>query len=193
MPTSQFRRSLSSLTAALIAVTCAGCLGYRVGADTLYAPDVRTVYVPMIESDSFRRDLGERLTEAVVKEIELKTPYKVIGSPNADSVLDVSLLPDRRRLLAEDALDNPRLLENQLSAVVSWQNRRRLPLVPVQTFALPGGLVQEGLPQGAVGDLVGIDQTTLLFPEAGQTIASQQQLAITRLAEQIVSTMETPW
>ena len=27
---------------------------------TLYAPDVDTVYVPMIESDSFRRDLGER-------------------------------------------------------------------------------------------------------------------------------------
>ena len=55
-----------------------GCVGYQVGTGSLYAPDVATVYVPMIESDSYRRDLGERLTEAVVKEIELKTPYKVV-------------------------------------------------------------------------------------------------------------------
>ena len=36
-----------------------GCAAYRVGSETLYAPDVTTVYVPMIESDSFRRDMGE--------------------------------------------------------------------------------------------------------------------------------------
>ena len=60
-----------------------GCAAYRFGNGTLYAPDVPTVYVPMIESDSFRRDLGERLTEAVVKEIELKTPFKVVGTPDA--------------------------------------------------------------------------------------------------------------
>ena len=46
----------------------------------------------MIESDSYRRDLGERLTEAVIKEIELKTPYKVVGTPDADSILSVQLL-----------------------------------------------------------------------------------------------------
>ncbi len=66
-----------------------GCIGYQVGAGSLYAPDVATVYVPMIESDSYRRDLGERLTEAVCKEIELKTPYKVVSTPDADSILSV--------------------------------------------------------------------------------------------------------
>ena len=65
----------------------AGCASYQVGSESLYAPDVATVYVPMIESDSYRRDLGERLTEAVIKEIELKTPYKVVGTPDADSIL----------------------------------------------------------------------------------------------------------
>lgn len=171
------------------ALAAPGCAGYRVGAASLYAPDVSTVYVPMIESESFRRDLGERLTEAVAKQIELKTPYKVVASPNADSVLDISMRADRRTLVAEDALDNPRILENHLSAVVVWQNRRRAPLMPVTTLPVPGGLVQ----QGAVVDPVSVGQSTKLFPEAGQTIASQQQLAIERLAEQIVSTMETPW
>src|SRR5881397_1775573 len=70
---------------------CTGCIGYHAGTGSLYAPDVATVYVPMIESDSYRRDLGERLTEAVVKEIELKTPYKAVSTPNADSILSVRL------------------------------------------------------------------------------------------------------
>jgi hypothetical protein len=67
----------------------------------LYAPDVTTVYVPMIDSDSYRRDLGERLTEAVVKEIELKTPYKVVSTPDADSILSARLITDTRRTLIE--------------------------------------------------------------------------------------------
>ncbi|TWT47321.1 LPS assembly lipoprotein LptE [Botrimarina hoheduenensis] len=161
-----------------------GCVGYRAGAGTLYAADVQTVYVPMIESRSFRRDLGERLTEAVVREIELKTPYKVVATPNADSLLEVRLLTDSRRTLAEDGFDNPRVQENQLRAEVLWTNRRRAAMAPVAT-ALPMDPV--------LGGVVGIAQATPLIPEAGQTIVSQQQLAITRLAEQIVATMEEPW
>src|SRR5262245_56211147 len=50
-----------------------GCAGYQVGQRSRYRPDIRTVYVPVVQSNSFRRYLGERLTEAIVKEIELKT------------------------------------------------------------------------------------------------------------------------
>ena len=82
----------------------AGCAAYHVGTQSLYAPDVATVYVPMIESGSYRRDLGERLTEAVAKEIELKTPYKVVGTPAADSILQIRLLGDTRKTLAQNAL-----------------------------------------------------------------------------------------
>src|SRR5689334_21141965 len=84
-----------------------GCIGYHVGTNSLYAPDVATVYVPMIESDSYRRDLGERLTEAVIKEIELKTPYKVVSTPNADSILTARLQQDTRRRIIENAFSDP--------------------------------------------------------------------------------------
>ena len=47
-----------------------GCAGYQIGNQSLYPQEIRTVYVPMFQSISFRRNLGERLTEAVVKEIE---------------------------------------------------------------------------------------------------------------------------
>lgn len=158
----------------------AGCAGYQVGTGSLYAPDVATVYVPMIESESYRRDLGERLTEAVVKEIELKTPYKVVNTPNADSILSARLLSDTRRVLAENAFDNPRVSEAELRAEVTWLNRRRMPIVPAQVIAAPP-------------ELVSINQSSNLIPEVGQSVATSQQQAIERLAQQIVSTMEAPW
>ncbi|MEX0641377.1 MAG: LPS assembly lipoprotein LptE [Pirellulales bacterium] len=171
---------LQFLLAAILFFALAGCAGYQSGTGSLYAPDVTTVYVPMIESDSFRRDLGERLTEAVVKEIELKTPYKVVSTPDADSILSARLLDDTRHVLAENSFDQARLSETELRAEVTWLNRRRLPIVPVQTLALPP-------------ELVSISQTTTLIPEVGQSVATSQQQAIERLAQQIVSTMEAPW
>lgn len=165
---------------AIFGLTLAGCATYQVGSESLYAPDIATVYVPMIESDSYRRDLGERLTEAVIKEIELKTPYKVVGTPDADSILSVKLMGDSRHLLAENSYDDPRLSESTIYSQVSWLNRRRLPMTPAQSIALPP-------------ELIGIDQSANLVPEAGQSVASSQQQAIERLAQQIVGTMETPW
>lgn len=172
------------LAAALLLLGASGCAGYRAGAASLYAPDVATVYVPMVESLSFRRDLGERLTEALVKEIELRTNYKVVGTPNADSILEVKLVSERRNAQAEDQFDNPRVFAGVLMAEATWLNRRRLPLGPPQALPVPAVLTT-----GAIG----VSQTTPLIPESGQTVASQQQLAIARLAEQIVGTMEEPW
>ena len=80
-----FRLSAFVVLAAA-SVEC-GCVGYRIGTESLYPCNIHTVYVPVFESDSFRRYLGERLTEAVIKEIELKTPYKVTGDSEADSIL----------------------------------------------------------------------------------------------------------
>jgi hypothetical protein len=157
-----------------------GCAGYQTGTGSLYAPDVMTVYVPMIDSDSYRRDLGERLTEAVIKEIELKTPYKVVDTPDADSILSARLLSDERHTLVENAFDDPRVSETALRAEVTWLNRRRLPIAPTQALAIPP-------------ELVLISQTSNLIPEAGQSVATSQQQAIERLAQQIVSTMEAPW
>jgi hypothetical protein len=168
------------VSVAVFSMVVAGCATYQVGSDSLYAPDIATVYVPMIESDSYRRDLGERLTEAVIKEIELKTPYKVVGTPDADSILSVKLLGDSRKLLAENSFDDPRLLESTVYSEVSWLNRRRLPIAATQTVPLPP-------------ELIGIDQSALLVPEVGQSVASSQQQAIERLAQQIVGTMESPW
>jgi hypothetical protein len=175
--------ALCNLQVAICVLQClclAGCVGYQVGAGSLYAPDVATVYVPMIDSDSYRRDLGERLTEAVIKEIQLKTPYTVVSTPNADSILSARLIRDTRRTLVENAFDDPRVSENEIRAEVSWVNRRRQPMAPMQFVPIPP-------------ELVLMSETSNIIPEAGQSVASSQQQAIERLAQQIVATMEAPW
>jgi hypothetical protein len=173
------RRLIALISATMLCAS--GCAAYRLGNETLYAPDVSTVYVPMIESDSFRRDLGERLTEAVIKEIEAKTPFKVVGTPDADSVLAARLVGERKHVTVENQNDDPRAIEISMAAEVSWLNRRRQPLCPPTTLPLPPDLF---IPMG---------QTAALLPEAGQSVESQYQVAIERLAQQIVATMEEPW
>jgi hypothetical protein len=157
-----------------------GCAGYQLGVNSLYPPDIRTVYVPVFQSDSFRRNLGERLTEAVIKEIELKTPFKVVSSLDADSELNGRITGTQKRVLVENRNDEPRALEINFQVEINWVDRRGNTIM--QPTAIPLSSV-----------LLSFNQSTDFVPEAGQSIATAQQEAIQRLAEQIVTQMETQW
>jgi hypothetical protein len=134
----------------------------------------------MFESESLRRHLGERLTEMVIKKIEDKTPYKVIGHLPADSVLTGRLVEDHKYVVAENANDEPRDIEMEFRVEVSWTDHRGELISPVYATHLPGELVSFG-------------QAVHLVPEGGQSVVTAQQDALERLAEQIVATMEVPW
>jgi outer membrane lipopolysaccharide assembly protein LptE/RlpB len=163
-----------------ILLLLAGCAGYQIGNRSLYPQHIRTVYVPMIESNSFRRGLGERLTEAVVKEIEAKTPYKVVGDPNADSVLIARIDGDNKRVIVPSLTGDARETQIAMSVQVSWTDRQ-------------GKLLRESGAVPVSEDVVGILGTSNLVPEVGQSVATAQQQAISRMAEQIVGLMEQPW
>lgn len=157
-----------------------GCAGYHIGAETLYPPDIRTVYVPIFESSSLRRNLGERLTEAVKKKIEQYTPYKLADSlANADSVLSGRIVGETKRVLVENPFDDAREVEVNFRVAVSWVNRRRQSIHPTQAIPIPPEVL--------------ISQSATLVPEVGQSIATAHQAAIDQLANQIVALMEVPW
>ena len=80
----------------LLPLLFCGCAAYQIGNQSLYPLEIHTVSVPVFQSNSFRRNLGERLTEAVVKEIERRTPYKVVSDPGADSVLTGRIVTERK-------------------------------------------------------------------------------------------------
>jgi len=166
-----------------IGLAAFGCATYRFGNNTLYAPNVRTVYVPIIQSDSYRTtpgvDLGERLTEALCKEIEKRTPFKVVGDPNADSVLTARIVADTKRMVVESPTDQSRQVEMNMQVLVTWADRGGSVLASGQV-PLPAASVDVG-------------QAAMLVPEYGRSVVSTQQEAIVKMAQQIVGLMEEPW
>lgn len=157
-----------------------GCATYQMGTDTLYPAEIRTVYVPVIRSTSFRRNLGEILTEAIVKEIELKTPFKVVDSTVADSILSVEIVGDTKRIIIESPTDEGRDIEFEQIAMVSWVDRR-------------GELLRQGSPIPIPNSFTQVAQTAEIVPEIGSSIITAELETAQRMAEQIVSLMEAPW
>jgi len=172
-------------SAALVAtwfgsVLLSGCATYQFGSRSLFRDDIRTVYVPVARNETFRHDLGPRLTEAVVRQIELRTPYKVTGDPAADSVLNLRITSQNKSVLTESASDDPRALDAVVSTVVIWNDRRGNPL-------LQNHVVMDS----NLG--TSILQTNRFVPEAGQSIQTTLQDTIDDLADRIVSQMEMRW
>ena len=157
-----------------------GCAQYQLGTRELFRPDVQTVYVPMVQSDDYRRYLGERLTEAIAKQIETVTPYKVVNGNSADSILNGRIFSTEKRVFAEDINDNPRDLEVSFSVQFTWVDQRGNQMMQPVTVPVPAVTMTLG-------------QSAAFVPEAGQSITTAQQEAIERLARQIVSQMEAPW
>ena len=161
-------------------VALGGCAGYRFGNQSLYPADIQTVRVPVFQSSSFRRDLGEQLTEAVVKEIEKRTPFKVVRDASADSVLIGRITHESKHLLNETREGDSRELELNLVVNVRWVNRR-------------GEVIRECPPLKVPTDAVDVNAASHFVPEYGQSTATAQLQAIQTLAERIVNLMETQW
>ena len=134
----------------------------------------------MFESDSFRRDLAERLTEAVCKRIEERTPYKVIGRPSADSVLSGRLVSESQAMLTKSKYNDARQKQVSQSVEVVWIDRRGNEIR--RSEPIPWGMTSEG-----------ITTNWEMVPEMGDSTILAQQKAIDRMAEQIVNMMEDPW
>jgi hypothetical protein len=169
------------LSMALITVPLlAGCAAYRVGAQTLYRPDIQTVYVPIFESESLRRNLGEQLTEAVIKEIEATTPYKVVHTPDADSTLHGRIARETKRISALNQYDDVRSFDTELMVEVRWIDRRGEVLMQ-----------QSGIPYPHFNFTV--TESATFIPEAGQSLATSHQQTIRRLAQEVVAQMQIWW
>jgi hypothetical protein len=94
-------------------------------AASAFPADISSVAVPIFENETFHREVEFELADALVKEIERRTPYKVTAAARADSILvgtirSVELRPlsrSRQTGLGEEVL---------LSVTVDfrWSDRR---------------------------------------------------------------------
>lgn len=171
---------LLSLIAALTGAALTGCASYQYGSSALYPQGIRTVHVPIVRNETLRQDLGQQLTDALVEEIERRTPYKVVSNPYADSVLKCNIIEQSKFVLTETATDDPRALDSAISVGATWTRRDGQSLMQNSFVA-------------SENDEVGFSQSVRFVPEAGQSIDTANQDAIDQLARRIVSQMESRW
>lgn len=170
-------RYVNCLSYGLIGVFILSGCGYRMGR--AFEPEIQSVYVPIFESESDRRGLEFQLTEAVHKEIQNRTPFRLVSEPLADTQLIGKIVNARKRVLGETRFDDPRELQMSLEVQVRWENlktgeilaEKRVP-ISTENFRL-------------------IERAEFA-PEVGQSMATATQQLVTRMAEDIVDMMEAP-
>ncbi|MEX0716259.1 MAG: LPS assembly lipoprotein LptE [Planctomycetaceae bacterium] len=177
-------RSIPSILVAFIAVcvavvvcSIAGC-GYMIGGG--YNTDIATVEVPMFTSQSFRRGLEFQLTEAVLREIKSRTPYRIAKAPFADTRLTGNIVELTKRPLTMTPGDEPRELQLSYAVEVTWTDLRSNRGIMHQEIEIPP-------------DLVHLVADAEFAPEVGASLATGNQEALDRLARRIVEMMEAPW
>jgi len=136
--------------------------------------EVKTVAV-FFKTQTFRRDLEKQLTEAVMKEIELRTPYKVVGKhENADSLLTGVINTDAKNLIVEAPTNLPRQLNASITVATRWTHN---PPTDIEDKQIP----------------TIVAETINFVPEVGETTLSAYNHVIQSLAKQIVDMMEQGW
>lgn len=156
----------------VVAALCGGC-GYSLRAP--FDKSVKTVFVPVFKTQSFRRDLNLNLTEMIQKEIMHRTPYKVVGRPeDADTVLEGTINFANKNIVVESPFNLPRGLNATISTRVKWTHN------PPTEF-------EENQPPTI------ISETINFVPEVGETALTAYYRVNERLAAQIVDMMEKPW
>jgi hypothetical protein len=154
-----------------------GC-GYMLGTPAV--PGVRTVHVPVFKNTSFRRNVDYLLTEAVQKEIRTRGGYRLDDAETADTILRGRIVEIRKNPLSETRFDDPREVQLMVGAEVTWVDRRSGQILQQRTFPMGSALSQSV-------------SNVSFAPEVGQSLATAQQEAASRLAAQIADMMEMPW
>jgi hypothetical protein len=131
-------------TAAILLVVAmipaiAGCAadstqGYA--AASTFPAEYRTIAVPIFINDTYERGIEYDLTDALIKEIESRTPYKVASSARADTTLTGSIRRIEREQLSKSRLTG--LTEEMILRVTidfEWRNlRTNKPIVQRRSF-----------------------------------------------------------
>jgi hypothetical protein len=162
----------------LVGVISSGGCHYNVGNS--FPADVQTVYVPIFTNEDFRRGVEFPLTEAVQKQIQQRSHFRLVKDNSADTKLTGKITRIRKNVLGESRGDDPRELQLHYAIDVTWEDLRTGRLLAQQQVAI----------EPEVTHLI---STASFAPEVGQSLATATQQACDQMARQIVDMMQTPW
>ena len=154
------------VSAGLAPVTSGGC-GYHLGHRP--PPSVQTIAVPIFDNVTFplRRDIEYALTSALRREIQVRTPLRLVDDDSADMTVYGKVAEFQERTVAETATD--RKLESR--------------------FRITVHLVIEDYVNGTVTRKT-VKDTEPFSIEPGQTLDAAQRRAVDNLSEKILLAIE---
>lgn len=166
-----------------------------------YEASIRTVRVPVFKNKTQvyqgLSGVENELTLAIIREIEMKTPYKVVpANADADTELTGTIVSYSKGIINRNHLNEVREAETYMAVDVVWkdlrtgeilsQPRRKDLDAPNAAFNLPEPGAPEPIP-------VRITSTGSFIPELGQSTSTARQVNFNRIAGQITRMMEKPW
>jgi len=189
---------LPLLAACLLVSACAGngeftLFGYTTAPQ--YSREIRTLRVPIFKNKSWWRDLEFPLTEEIIKQIELKSGWKVVSHGNADAELTGTITQVRKRVIYDNPLNEIREGEWTLQVDVCFADLRSAALVGEPPDNLSGDVPPPVIDprHPTTRRCVPVVRTRSFTPELGQSTATTQHAVIHDLAVQIASMLEKPW
>lgn len=169
------RISLVCIACCIALMHCASDPTTGYSSNSLYAKQYKSVAVPIFENSTMQRTIGFMLTDAVIKEIQTRTPYNVIGEQYADTLLTGTVTNVALDMISGSSttkLDNEMLIEVTIN--FEWIN------------------LQSG------GRIVGRDKFTssaLFIPSqpSSEPIEMGQFAVVQQMASDIVNQMQASW
>lgn len=95
-----------ALTVATVLLAGLGVAGCGYSTTRPFRTDAQTVHVEMFQSREFRRGLEFRLTESLVKRLEMDTPYSIAPLKTADLLVEGEILEVRQQSFGDSFKDD---------------------------------------------------------------------------------------
>jgi hypothetical protein len=164
-----------------------GFLGYT--TRPTFDPSIRTVYMPIFGNESYLRGLEFELYKAIQRELESKSPYKLVSNcAAADTILEGKILSRLKTPNNTNQLGEVRDVEQGLVVEVRWKDLRS-----GDVLSVPNGYRrQEAIlePNAPAIPWVQITPSASYVPELGGSTASGLDALAKQTARQIVHMME---
>jgi hypothetical protein len=163
----------------------------------MYDLTIRSVRVPIFKNLTLRRNLEYQVTEAVIREIQSKTPYRVIQeAESADTELIGTIISRSKSVINFNQLGENREAQTTLTVEVVWRDLRPGRCGEILSRPVPGApgdFPPPPPPPGAVAPPTQVQALAFFIPEVGGSLTTAEKEMADKLAVQIVSMMEKPW
>jgi hypothetical protein len=171
----------SSVVLISFCLSLTGC-GYSSAGDdpkgwyqwrSLYREDVRTVAVPIFKNKDFRRGVEFSLSKAIVNQLEMRTPYKVVDRQKADTLLEGEIVDISVHTISQGSRSSvPQEQLYDIKVNFTWKDQRT-------------GTV--------LCDRKNFQQTTTFYATLGEGEFVGSQQGVERLALGIVQELQADW